>query len=180
MTRETVKDFIKGILLGVVVVAFAIPFVPGGMSAIKDGYDNVALKLSKSPNGATSQHDNSVPDTNTSANTNTSSQNSTTSAPAPAPTTTPDTSYDYGSMPDYSDYSSDYTPSYDYSADFSTPDNSYDYSGYTNVDDNYIPSPNYSGDTIGGYSPTYTCNDGSYSYAQHSQGACSYHGGVAY
>jgi len=27
--------------------------------------------------------------------------------------------------------------------------------------------------------PSALCNDGSYSYAQHSRGACSWHGGIA-
>ncbi len=83
--------------------------------------------------------------------------------------------YDAGNYSSTS-YYDDYEPTYDYGYD----DYGYGYDGYTNVDGNYIPSPSYSGNTIGGYSPRYTCSGGSYSYAQHRQGACSYHGGVAY
>lgn len=54
------------------------------------------------------------------------------------------------------------------------------YSGYYNVDGNYVPSPNFSGNAINGYSPTAVCRDGSYSYSQHASGTCSYHGGVSY
>ncbi len=50
--------------------------------------------------------------------------------------------------------------------------------GYINVDGNCIPSPSTTGGTVGGYSPSYTCVDGTYSYAQHAQGACSHHGGI--
>jgi hypothetical protein len=56
---------------------------------------------------------------------------------------------------------------------------SYTYPGYTNVDGNYIPSPNYTGSTVGGYSPSAICGDGSYSYSQNASGTCSSHGGVS-
>jgi cytoskeletal protein RodZ len=79
---------------------------------------------------------------------------------------------------DSSSDSSDTVP--DYASDYSTDSSSSDYSGYYNVDGNYVPSPNDTGDTINGYSPTFVCMDGTYSYAQHSQGACSYHDGIDY
>lgn len=46
--------------------------------------------------------------------------------------------------------------------------------GYTNIDGNHIPSP--SSNPTGA---TAKCRDGTYSYSQHRQGTCSYHGGVA-
>jgi hypothetical protein len=78
--------------------------------------------------------------------------------------------------------SSDETPNYTYDefSEDSEYGSDYNYDGYYNVDGNYVPSPNYSGETMGGYSPSFVCNDGTYSYAQHSQGACSYHGGISY
>jgi hypothetical protein len=172
MTRETGEDFVKGILIALVIAACAAPFIPGAAHSLRDHFYNVSLKKSDvSQDGAASQSANTG--TNSGANTSSAAKTTPTSA-----TTTTDTSSDYSSAQDYSDYGTDYNDSYTSSYDYNTP--SYDYSGYYNVDDNYIPSPNYSGDTIGGYSPTYTCADGSYSYAQHGQGACSYHGGVAY
>lgn len=53
------------------------------------------------------------------------------------------------------------------------------YDGYVNSDGNYVPSPDYSGGTVDGYSPTAICGDGTYSYSQHASGTCSYHGGVS-
>lgn len=50
---------------------------------------------------------------------------------------------------------------------------------YTNVDGNTVHSPAYSS---GGQPPagaTARCGDGTYSFSQHRQGTCSYHGGVA-
>lgn len=55
----------------------------------------------------------------------------------------------------------------------------YTYPGYVNSDGNYIPSPSYTGGTVDGYSPTAICNDGTYSYSQHTSGTCSSHGGVS-
>jgi hypothetical protein len=48
-------------------------------------------------------------------------------------------------------------------------------STYTNVDGNKIESPN--SNPLGA---TGVCRDGTYTHATHHQGACSYHGGVAY
>lgn len=53
------------------------------------------------------------------------------------------------------------------------------YDGYINSDDNYVPSPDYSGGTVDGYNPTAICNDGTYSYSQHASGTCSSHDGVS-
>jgi hypothetical protein len=53
------------------------------------------------------------------------------------------------------------------------------YSGYINSDGDYVPSPDYSGGTVDGYSPTALCSDGTYSYSQHASGTCSSHGGVS-
>jgi len=50
--------------------------------------------------------------------------------------------------------------------------------GYVNVDGNCVPSPSADGAAQRGYSPTFKCKDGTYSYAQNSQGACSRHGGI--
>jgi hypothetical protein len=55
----------------------------------------------------------------------------------------------------------------------------YSYPGYTNSDGNFVPSPNNSGSIINDYSPTAVCNDGTYSYSQHTSGTCSSHDGVA-
>jgi hypothetical protein len=97
--------------------------------------------------------------------------------PKPDPVSVPSTSTYSSSDATVSDPSVDYSASDNTSTDYSASDTS-SYDGYTNVDGNYVPSPNTSGETIGGYSPTYTCSDGTYSYAQHSQGACSHHGGL--
>ncbi len=69
--------------------------------------------------------------------------------PAPVPTPVPTPSYSSGSC-----------------------------SGYVNVDGNCIPSPSSASGVQDGYSPTFTCRDGTYSYAQNSRGACSHHGGI--
>ncbi len=55
-----------------------------------------------------------------------------------------------------------------------TPASSYG-SSYTNVDGNRVESPDSNSSGATG-----VCNDGTYTHALHHQGACSYHGGVAY
>lgn len=49
--------------------------------------------------------------------------------------------------------------------------------GYINVDGNCIPSPTSAPSAPAG--ATAQCRDGTYSFSQHRQGTCSYHGGVA-
>lgn len=50
---------------------------------------------------------------------------------------------------------------------------------YTNSDGNTVQSPAYSTDGSVPAGATAQCNDGTYSFSQHHQGTCSYHGGVA-
>lgn len=50
---------------------------------------------------------------------------------------------------------------------------------YTNVDGNQVHSPASSTNGQVPAGATARCSDGSYSFSQHRQGTCSYHGGVA-
>ncbi|MBV9454164.1 MAG: DUF3761 domain-containing protein [Rubrobacter sp.] len=49
---------------------------------------------------------------------------------------------------------------------------------YTNVDGNLVHSPAYTTDGSVPAGATAQCADGTYSFSQHTQGTCSYHGGV--
>jgi hypothetical protein len=150
MEDSRLKKIGTGILTWVFIFTFIFPIIPLGGIALWD-------KIHPSNASASVQGESTATDSTTDTN-----------GQYILPS---DTDYSDSSSNDYYDDSSnDYSSDYDYSNDT--------YDGYTNVDGNYVPSPNYTGGTVGGYSPTYTCADGTYSYAQHSQGACSHHGGI--
>lgn len=167
MQQSKWKKVRDGILGTIFIFTFVIPVIPvAGVDAWQHFHPNNSSTDDSS--SATSYSSDSSSDNSPSDSTAT--DDSYTSKDSNAYDL--DNSYDDNNDTTTNDSSDFYVPTPDY--------NNATYNGYTNVDGDYIPSPNYSGNTIGGYSPTYTCVDGTYSYAQHSQGACSHHGGIGY